>query len=517
FNSLHPLSLLCALFPFFHGSGRSIYHLQYWGNYWHHNEAQIYLGMPALALAGAGAIFAWRCRHRIAIFWSIAALLGVILSLGKYSGPIARLLHQIPLIGHFRSPNRFWMVVSLAVAVLAGYAIDRLLEDRSEQLVRLVKIAGTFLLLFTGTVGGFFFWQRRLAESFIRRLPDLESLPEGFLSRAGAEYYIPVIFAVCGFIALLLFIRRRGLWYWPLLAWLLIDFNHYAAFAPINNRQKLESVIGRALPATLAARQNRLDPIRYHVMLDPAAGEFSPLLFYGHEMATGYDPLLNDRYKTFSGIDEAGRSFHLAMLQTRDRTLDLLNVRYVLVSPSIFETAAGAALSDGTRWREVEDRSPSEPYRNYRIFENLTVLPRAWLVERVKVAYEGDQHKLIRGQVASDGERDYDPRREALVDHETAARLDSSLLNAIASVPAPAKVRISERAETRMLIAADAAKPSLLVLSEIAYPGWEAKVDEKAAELLRVNYDLRGVALSAGKHTIEFTYRPLSLRIGATL
>ncbi|MBO0722953.1 MAG: YfhO family protein, partial [Blastocatellia bacterium] len=424
---------------------------------------------------------------------------------------------QIPLMGHFRSPNRYWMVVSLAVAVLAGYAVDRLLESKPEQLVRLVKMAGTVLLLFTAIVGGFLFWQRRLAESLIRRLPDLESLPEGFLRQAGAEYYVPVIFAFCGFIALLLFVRGCGRWYWPLLALMLIDFNHYAAFAPINNPQKLESVIGQALPATLAGRQNRLDPIRYHVMLNPAAGEFSPLLFYGHEMATGYDPLLNDRYKTFSGIDEAGRSFHIAMLQTRDRTLDLLNVRYVLVSPSVLETTDGAALNDGTRWREVEDRSPIEPYRNYRVFENLTALPRAWLVERVKVEYEGDQHKLIRGEVASNDERDFDPRREALVDHETAARLDGSLLNSIASLPASAKVKISERKETRMLMEADAAKPSILILSEIAYPGWEAKVDEKTAELLRVNYDLRGVALSAGKHTIEFIYRPLSLRIGAAL
>jgi Bacterial membrane protein YfhO len=520
-NSLHPVSLLTTLFPFFHGSGKTIYQLPYWGNYWHHNEAQIYLGLPAISLAMAGAVFAWRSRNRIAIFWSLVAVVGIILSLGKYSGPIARLLYHIPLISHFRSPNRHWIEVSLAVAVLAGYAIDRLLQERSRELAILVKRAAVILLLMCGAVAGFLLWQRQLAESIIRGLPDLNRVPEGFLRTAGAEFYLPVIFAVCGTLALILFVRaqRRAYWYWPLLVLLLIDFNHYATFAPINNPAKLETLIGQAMPASLAARQSKQDPIRYHVMLNPAAGEFSPLLFYGHEMATGYDPIINDRYKTFSGIDEAGRSFHLDMLQARDRTLDLLNVHYVLVSPPIFETAASGALSDRTRWREVDERSPFESYRNYRIFENLNALPRAWLVDQVKVAYEGDQHKLIRGEVTTTGERDFDPRTTALVDHETAGKLDERLLKSAGrdAVLQTSPPRIIERNETRMVIQADAAKPSVLVLSEIAYPGWEAEVDGKATELMRVNYDLRGVALGAGNHRIELIYRPRSVIIGAAV
>jgi hypothetical protein len=518
-NSLHPISLLTSLFPFFHGSGKGLYSLPYWGNYWHHNEAQIYLGLIVISLALAGAIFAWRSRNRVAIFWSIVAVAGVILSFGKYSGPVARMLYQIPLLNQFRGSNRHWMEVSLAVAVLAGYAIDLLLRDSAQELVRLVKTVAALLLFLFCAVGGFSFWQRGMAESLIRRLPDLDKMPEGFLRLAGPEFYLPALFAVFGCLALFLFVRagRRGFWYWPLLALLLIDFNHYATFAPINNPYQLETLIGQAIPASLAAKQSRQNPIRYHVMLNPTAGEFSPFWFYGHEMATGYDPILNHRYKTFSGIDEAGRSFHLDLLKARDRTLDLLNVHYLLVSPAIFAMSAGGALSDATRWREVEDRSAAEPYRNFRIFENLNALPRAWLVDRVEVAYEGDQHKLIRGQVASTGERDFDPRTTALVDHETAARLDRGLLNSGEgeTLPGTPAVSIVERDETRMLVEADAAKPSLLVLSEIAYPGWEAEVDDKAVELLRVNYDLRGVALNAGKHRIELNYRPRSLRIGA--
>ncbi|MCI0336079.1 MAG: YfhO family protein [Acidobacteria bacterium] len=520
-HSLHPISLMTTLFPFFHGSGKTIYQLPYWGVYWHHNEAQIYLGVPALALALAGAVFAWRSRYRIGIFWSVVAIAGVVLSLGKYTGPLSQLLYHLPLISHFRSPNRHWMEVALAVAVLAGYSIDRLLREEERALARCVKTIALVLLSLCCAVGGFVLWRKNLAEAIIRRLPDMDKMPGGFLQAAGAEFYLPMIFAACGCLALFLLVgsQRRGRWYWPLLILSLIDFNLYAAFAPINYPLRPETLIGGAMPVSLAAKQSEQDPIRYHVMLDPVTGEFSPLWFYGHEMATGYDPLLNERYKNFSGIDEAGRSHLETILEARDRTLDILNVRYLFVPPTIFQKPAGAALNDTMRWREVEERSQAEPYREFRIFENLTLLPRAWLVRRAKVAYEGDQLKLIRGEVASTGDRDFDPRTAVLVDHETAAKLDKNLIKNAGDekFTQVAPVKILKRSARRIQIEAENAEPSVLVLSEIAFPGWKAEVDGKAAELIRVNYDLRGLALTAGKHRIELIYQPRSLKIGAAV
>jgi hypothetical protein len=540
-HSLHPSSLVTTLFPFFHGAGRGIYHMPYWGVYWHHNEAQIYLGVIALSLAIAGAAYAWRVRFRVGIFWSFVAFIGVILALGKYSGPIARALYHVPVIGNFRSPNRHWMEVTLAVAFLAGYAVDRLLREDARFLARSAQLAAGALTALCLALGAFVLWRKDLAESLIRSLPDLSQTPRGFLQAAGAEFYLPMITAACALVAIVVFARarRRNRWVAPLLALLIVDYYLYAAYAPITNPHKLETLIGTAMPKALAAERQDLAPFRSHVILTPALGEFNPLWFYGNEMVTGYDPVLSERYKTFSGVDEAGRSFIPTILDPMDHTLDLLNARYIFMAPALFDLNASKAngrqlevhaLGDRSRWREVAEHSDVAPYSDYRIFENLRTLPRAWLVDRVKVAYDGDQLKLIRGEMAG---QSFDPRLEALVEpiSEPKNRWYYEFLpESGASPPAPTtqtpqgaqanqggSVNILERKPGRILVGTTTSKPSVLVLSEIAYPGWWARVDGKDQEWKRVDYMLLGVPLSAGTHNVEFVYRPSSIKVGAVV
>jgi uncharacterized membrane protein YfhO len=58
-------------------------------------------------------------------------------------------------------------------------------------------------------------------------------------------------------------------------------------------------------------------------------------------------------------------------------------------------------------------------------------------------------------------------------------------------------------------------KPGFLVLSEIYYRGWEAKVDGRRTPVERVNHTLRGIAVPAGDHCVEFFFRAPSFRLGA--
>ena len=509
-HSLHPASLLVTLFPFFHGSGKTIYALPYWGTYWHHNEAQIYLSATALSLAAAGTIAAWKFRYSVGRFWSIVAVVGTVLAMGKYSGFVARALFHVPLVSHFRSPNRYWMVVVFAVAVLAGYAVDRLIraEQKAGFLRRCLSGSIVMIALLVCGVGAVAIWQTAAFENLLRSLPDLQHWPVGFLRLAKWEFLLPMIVAACSGLALLVFRRTRWLPF-AVFVLLLADFNLYAAFAPINNPAKLETLLGRAMPPELAAAQNSLQPIRYQIMLNAATGEFSPYWFYGHEMMAGYDPVLTERQKIFSGLDEAGRAFNLTMLEPQDRTLDVFNVRYVLVPPNLFSDH----LNDPTRWREVViSRDAKKPYADYRIFENLRAQPRVWLTPQARTEWEGDQLKLVRGQLPG-----FDPRRAALVEPETAAKLDSNLLQSAGENQTANAVSILHRSPIKMIVETKTDNVSMLVFSEMSYPGWAATVDGVEAELLRVNYNLRGVQMAAGNHRVELRYWPDSLTKGAVI
>src|SRR6185436_16285106 len=64
-------------------------------------------------------------------------------------------------------------------------------------------------------------------------------------------------------------------------------------------------------------------------------------------------------------------------------------------------------------------------------------------------------------------------------------------------------------------IETNCSRASLLVVSEIFYPGWEAWVDGQPTSIFVTDYLLRGVALSKGNHRVEMRYRAPGARRGA--
>lgn len=58
----------------------------------------------------------------------------------------------------------------------------------------------------------------------------------------------------------------------------------------------------------------------------------------------------------------------------------------------------------------------------------------------------------------------------------------------------------------------------LLVFSEVHYPeGWQLTIDGEPADLLRVNYALRGMVVPAGEHTVEMAFELPSVQSARTL
>ena len=78
----------------------------------------------------------------------------------------------------------------------------------------------------------------------------------------------------------------------------------------------------------------------------------------------------------------------------------------------------------------------------------------------------------------------------------------------------PGRTRLVRYEDERATVDVRAARRSVLVLTDVHFPGWKATVDGRAAPIERVDYLLRGVVVPPGAHRVEFTYAPKSFRVG---
>lgn len=144
--------------------------------------------------------------------------------------------------------------------------------------------------------------------------------------------------------------------------------------------------------------------------------------------------------------------------------------------------------------------------RDGAIYRNGAALPRAFVVDRQQVV-GGEQEAL--NAVTSPR---LDGRRMAVTEHA----LDGLARSGPGEGPSrrAGRARITSYQPDRVALRASAPGGGLMVLTDVYYPGWQATVDGKQVPIERVDYLLRGVALPPGSHTVVFSYRPLSWRIG---
>jgi uncharacterized membrane protein YfhO len=57
----------------------------------------------------------------------------------------------------------------------------------------------------------------------------------------------------------------------------------------------------------------------------------------------------------------------------------------------------------------------------------------------------------------------------------------------------------------------------LLLLSEVYYPGWRARVDGNETGVLRADFLLRAVPVAQGRHRVELFFAPDALLIWAVI
>jgi hypothetical protein len=175
----------------------------------------------------------------------------------------------------------------------------------------------------------------------------------------------------------------------------------------------------------------------------------------------------------------------------------MLNAKYIIT----VETLADTALIVRQQFQLSDGGVLS-------IYENPTVLPRAYLVGEYEVQ-TGPVAALTRLRAGPDASgTGFDPHRRVMLSEapETALSLQPD---------SAATAHLKKYDFHQIDIETQSASPQLLVLSDNYYPvGWQAYVDNQPVKTYRANYCFRAISVPHGTHEVEFRFHSSAYTVG---
>ena len=143
------------------------------------------------------------------------------------------------------------------------------------------------------------------------------------------------------------------------------------------------------------------------------------------------------------------------------------------------------------------------------------------MVGCLKAAFAGGTYSAIaslnvtdQGTLETLADTNFDPAKTVLVSAPLAVAPAANAINDNSGT-----VEFKSYAPNDIVLGAQAAAPSVLLLNDMFDPHWQVYVDGKPAELLRCNFIMRGVYLTPGAHTVEFQFslphKPLYITLAA--
>jgi hypothetical protein len=452
-------------------------------------EGAVYAGILTLLLVPFAALS--RRRSTVAYF-SLALLCVAQVVYGV--GPIWTLVQNTPVLRGF--PNtRMICLLGFGLAVLAGLGLDAIqsrLHSASGKANTGEVVTTSLALLFSGA-GIVYLTLRVLA------LPH-PSLALGGVRGAGTSAMLWLV----GMVVLALAVTRRltptsftGLACSILAADLLTFAYGHVPFFPTRLIYP-EPPVYRELRAR--------DHSTFRIVTLDATSPANLEMVYGLASPDGYDFATREQYRLLSPFTHSINPQILGSFDARsvvtmaDRRLDLVNVKYLLATTLNDSAALLAAHSERFRLVYTDDQTC--------VFENLHVLPRAFLVplSGAHVATEDAALKML-------AQPSFDPTTTVLLDSPMAAPAPSR--SPSRSTPTDTRVDSIDVGVNRSRIDVSTVRPSILVFSDLYYPGWRVEVDGQRRQLLRADYAFRAVVLAPGRHQVEFAYAPRSFLIGS--
>lgn len=493
--SFWPWRLLTLLSPDLYGSPVSG---DYWGyaNYW---EDAIYIGLLPFLLALAGCVRAGKYLEgeagdhpaglkarlgRLRWFLLFVFGLALLLALGKNTPVFPWLYRHVLTFSLFQAPARYLLWAEFALAMLAALGAQawHRPEKRALYWTRLGTAGALAVSLGAGLA---WYFMGDISPSFIRAtaLAGMWGIGAGALSLVA-----PVAGQVAG--------PAAGRWSWGVTLFVAadlfvaglglnpgIDLQAYH-FSPLSAEARTLSAGQRIFISAEDERTLKYERFLRFDSFDPGE-DWRNLravmlpnlnLLDGLPSANNFDPLLPGRYATW--MERLAQSD----AALRQRLLSWMGVGVI--------QQVDVSAPFGVRFEPLEGS------------QRLRWLPCSRTVADGEQAWQAlvQADDLAATVILED--RQLPPGERCL------ATLDAAASNAISIVSdEPGEVRIAARL----------AAPGWLVLADMWYPGWLARLDGKQVPLLRANYLFRAVRVEAGEHQIVFLYRPASFWVGLIL
>ncbi len=500
--SFSPGEMMTFIMPSFYGFGGQPY---YWGNM-PFTDYPNYMGILVLALAITGFVVnltAGGQNRLVIIFSGIALLISLLISFGHHFAAFYKLFYNyFPYFNKFRVPVMILILVQCTVAILAGLGLEGILSrvrsaDTKESATANDKIGQKLWMALGATVfivlaltifqDGFYNFMRGL-------YPDQydpntqETVDKGRFAMLFQDLWFVSIFAAAGMAMLALALKKR------------ISATTAAVVICLITLVDLwlvDKKIGQTYPQQETPDYLQPDAISAFFKSDTSLYRFYPAgqLFgelrwsaQGFQSVGGYHAAKPRYYQDF--IEATGLQRDTENNFPGHHILDMLNAKYVL-------TFATLPVEE---W-EIQQQFQVGESQVLSIYENPTVLPRAYLVGECEVQTE-PVAALMR--LRAGPEQGFDPHRRVMLTEkpEIMPQPDSS-----------AGAQILRYDYHHIVIATKSASPQMLVLSDNYYPpGWKAYIkkkddkEETEAKIYRANYCFRAISVPAGEHQVEFRF-----------
>ena len=465
--SLAPGQFISLLVPTFFGRGPAFH----WG-VWDRVEVG-YIGILALLLAGLSVFLRKDRETHFLLGLSIA---GFLVAMGLYAMPHGWLYQLVPGFDQLRAPARFVLVLDFGLAGLAALGLDSLLRP----MARGVRAALSRFWRFAAPAGiatALVLW----GVVYLALLNNQDGDPAIFMRLSVAANGVGLFGLFIGGGLALIGARRYGRIRPAVLGLLAIgliflDLSSTGSYVDLGTKDPTARFDHPEIVAFLQSDDS----------------------LYRIDARTGIDQVWQPDTAIVHGLNDVwGIVNPLAMRDTirywegmgsrSSRLYDALNVKYVIARKDV--------ELDWTRFVPVFDGAPE-----LNVYLNREALPRAWMVHDVITAASHEEaYDLIHSP-------DFEPA--------TSVVLEAELQSAAPPGAGGDQVRIVSLRPNRIVVEVNAESAGVLALSEVHYPGWKARVNGRAAPVMRANYLFRAVEAPAGASEIVLTYSPLAWWLG---